>query len=166
MNRKTHPYFVPDSESGAKETAILLLAAARDAGLDVRSVRSTRGGFRITEALADVVYPPSEGGVEEPGNDSTEDGTGSLSDAPDPAGENAGSGEGAGSDEGLFDPAEHTVAQVKEFVAENPEMASALLEAEQGGKNRQSLVDWLADNTSGDPAVKDQTTSEKENQHG
>jgi hypothetical protein len=42
-------------------------------------------------------------------------------------------------DEG-FDPSEHTVAEVEEFIAENPELRDDVIAAERAGKNRSSLV--------------------------
>lgn len=53
----------------------------------------------------------------------------------------------------FFDPAEHTVDEVKAFVTEYPTMASAILEAEQAGKARVTLVEWLEGPQSGDAGV-------------
>lgn len=39
-----------------------------------------------------------------------------------------------------FDPADHTVAEVEAFLAENPELADKVLEMERQGKARVSLV--------------------------
>lgn len=40
----------------------------------------------------------------------------------------------------VFDPAEHTVEQVQEFLRQNPEHTGAVIAAEKAGKNRASLV--------------------------
>jgi hypothetical protein len=45
--------------------------------------------------------------------------------------------------ESEYDPAEHTVAEVEEYVDANPDQAQAVLDAEVAGKNRSTLVDWL-----------------------
>jgi hypothetical protein len=45
-------------------------------------------------------------------------------------------------DEG-FDPADHTVDDVKAYVGEHPGERQAILDAETAGKNRVTLVDWL-----------------------
>lgn len=42
-----------------------------------------------------------------------------------------------------FDPADHTVAEVEEHVAANPDQRAAVLKAERKGKNRTTLVDSL-----------------------
>jgi hypothetical protein len=54
MNTTTHPFFIEDGES-RQETAILLVGTAEEAGIDQRDVRATRGGFRITQAVADAL---------------------------------------------------------------------------------------------------------------
>jgi hypothetical protein len=41
------------------------------------------------------------------------------------------------------DPGSFTVAQIEEWVAENPELAGDVLDAEQAGKARTTLVAWL-----------------------
>jgi hypothetical protein len=41
------------------------------------------------------------------------------------------------------DPGGFTVAQVQEWVADNAELAGDVLEAEEAGKNRSTLVAWL-----------------------
>jgi hypothetical protein len=48
-----------------------------------------------------------------------------------------------------FDPADHTIDDVKAWVEANPDYAPDVLEAEEGGKNRVTLVDWLTDFGSG-----------------
>lgn len=40
----------------------------------------------------------------------------------------------------VFDPAEHTVDQVHEFLKEHPELAESVVAAERQGKNRSSIV--------------------------
>ena len=42
-----------------------------------------------------------------------------------------------------FDPAAHTVDEVKAYVEAYPDYAPDILEAEQDGKNRVTLVEWL-----------------------
>ena len=42
-----------------------------------------------------------------------------------------------------FDPGDHTVAEVEEYVAANPDQQAAVLKAEKAGKNRTTLVDSL-----------------------
>jgi hypothetical protein len=41
------------------------------------------------------------------------------------------------------DPGGFTVAQVQEWVEDNPDMAADVLDAEQAGKARTTLVAWL-----------------------
>jgi hypothetical protein len=66
-----------------------------------------------------------------------------------------------------YDPADYSIDGddgVKAFVTENPELAQDVLAAEQGGKDRSSLVKWLTEfidnQTSGDPAAKNDSTEE------
>jgi hypothetical protein len=42
-----------------------------------------------------------------------------------------------------YDPGEHTVDEVKEYVGDNPDQTDEVLAAEQAGKNRSTLVEWL-----------------------
>jgi len=42
-----------------------------------------------------------------------------------------------------YDPGEHTVDEVKEYVGENPDQAGAVMASEQAGKNRTTLTEWL-----------------------
>lgn len=44
-----------------------------------------------------------------------------------------------------FDPAEHTVDEVAEYVAEHPEEADEILKAEKKGKDRSTLEKKVAD---------------------
>jgi hypothetical protein len=44
-----------------------------------------------------------------------------------------------------FDPAEHTIDEVKAFVADWPDSRADVLEAEEAGKNRVTLVEWLSE---------------------
>jgi hypothetical protein len=55
MNKTTHPYFVADGDS-RQDTAILLVGTAREFGIPQRDIAAVRGGFRISQALADVLY--------------------------------------------------------------------------------------------------------------
>lgn len=42
-----------------------------------------------------------------------------------------------------YDPGDYTVEEVKEYVTDNPDQADEVLAAEQAGKNRTTLTDWL-----------------------
>lgn len=42
---------------------------------------------------------------------------------------------------GCYDPADHTVVEVKEYLAEHPEELDAVLEAEEAGKARAGILD-------------------------
>lgn len=44
-----------------------------------------------------------------------------------------------------FNPSEHSVADVKTFVQDNPDTASDVMDAEYNGRNRSTLVKWLED---------------------
>lgn len=44
-----------------------------------------------------------------------------------------------------FDPAEHTVAEVKDYVEAHPEQAAEILEKEETGENRSTLVSAIED---------------------
>lgn len=46
-------------------------------------------------------------------------------------------------DGGDFDPTDHTVDDVKAHVDANPDELDAILAAEQAGKARVTLVEWL-----------------------
>lgn len=48
------------------------------------------------------------------------------------------------SPKGDFDPGDYTVDDVKAYVSEHPDQTAAVTKAEQSGKNRTSLLDWLA----------------------
>ena len=138
--------FVPNGDS-RQETAILLVGTASEYGIDQREIRATSGGFYISDRLADLLVDED-------------------SEASSPAsdlGESEEIGEGEAGD--LYDPADYNVAQVKGFVTEHPDLALDVLESEEAGKNRTSLVECLiefSDNqTSGDRAAKT-STSDKE----
>lgn len=47
-----------------------------------------------------------------------------------------------------FDPSDYSVADVKAYIEENPDERAAVLEAEQAGKGRTTLIDWLSDDGS------------------
>jgi hypothetical protein len=55
---------------------------------------------------------------------------------PEPEGEYAGAG---------FDPAAHTVAEVEEYVEEHPDEVEAILDLEEQGKARSTLIAFLED---------------------
>lgn len=42
-----------------------------------------------------------------------------------------------------YDPADHNVEEVEEFVTANPETVDAVLELELNGKGRSTLLSWL-----------------------
>jgi len=50
-----------------------------------------------------------------------------------------------------YDPAAHTVDEVKEFVTEHPDELQDIYDAEVAGKNRATLITWLEENTPFDP---------------
>lgn len=47
---------------------------------------------------------------------------------------------GLRSGDGSYDPGEYTVADVNEYIADNPDQADAVLAAERAGKNRAGIV--------------------------
>lgn len=51
-----------------------------------------------------------------------------------------------------FDPADHNVEAVKEFVTANPDQAEAIYISESEGKSRSGLLTWLEAFTEADPA--------------
>ena len=50
-----------------------------------------------------------------------------------------------------FDPGEHTVDEVKEYVESHPDELEAVYEAEYSGKGRSTLVTWLEEQFPFDP---------------
>lgn len=53
----THPNWVPDATMGSrKDTAVLLVGTATEFGIPQRDIASTRGGFYISDRLAELVY--------------------------------------------------------------------------------------------------------------
>ena len=42
-----------------------------------------------------------------------------------------------------YDPSNHTVAEVKDFVEDHPDLRDAVLAAEENAKDRSTLVEWL-----------------------
>lgn len=54
MDIETHPFFIEDN-GDRQGTAILLVGTADEFGVDQRSIRAVRGGFRITQELADIL---------------------------------------------------------------------------------------------------------------
>lgn len=54
MNKKSHPFFVPDGDS-RQDTAVLLVGTADEYGIDQRNIRAARGGFRISQSVADAL---------------------------------------------------------------------------------------------------------------
>jgi hypothetical protein len=49
-----------------------------------------------------------------------------------------------------FDPSEHTVAEVEDYLAENPDDAERVLDAERAGKNRVTLTGETVEDTDGE----------------
>jgi hypothetical protein len=45
--------------------------------------------------------------------------------------------------ESVYDPGQHSVAEVQRYVEENPGEAAAIRSAEQDGKKRVTLIEWL-----------------------
>lgn len=133
--------FVPNGYS-RKETAILLVGTADEYGIDQRAIRAVLGGFFVSDELADVL-----------GEDAEAD---EIEESEEPEADEA---------EAYFDPSDYTVAQVKVYVEENPEVVGDVLEAEIDGKDRATLTEWLiefSDNkTSGNRAEKN-TGTDKE----
>lgn len=138
MRPTTSDPFVPNGDN-RRNTLILLLGTAEEFGIDAHAVKSDskRTGFYITQELADVLY--EDGGVEEI----------EVVEAPDDEPED------------MFDVGQHSIPQVKDFVAEFPETLADVLASEQEGQNRVTLVEWLtAQQTSGNRAEKNTDTEE------
>jgi hypothetical protein len=57
---------------------------------------------------------------------------------------------GEAEDEAEFDPGEHTVAEVEDYLADNPDDADRVLEAERAGKNRVTLTGETVEDTDGE----------------
>jgi hypothetical protein len=69
--------------------------------------------------------------------------TGEGEESPEPAAEEA-------DEEAEFDPSAHTVAEVQDHMAENPDDAERVLDAEAAGKNRVTLTGDNAEDTDGE----------------
>lgn len=54
-----------------------------------------------------------------------------------------------------YDPAEHTIDEVREYLAQHPEETDAVLAAEQAGKDRVTLVNSLQDDGGDETDVDD-----------
>jgi hypothetical protein len=52
--------------------------------------------------------------------------------------------------EAEFDPDEHTVAEVEDYMAEHPDDADRVLDAERAGKNRVTLTGETVEDTDGE----------------
>ena len=133
------PHFVANDFAGSRqETATLLVGTANEFGLVVRhNIATSRLGFNISDGLLSVL---GEEGIQAVEPDSTEFADDVQTD--DSQGD-------------VYDPAHYTVAEIEEFVTASaedyPDFAADVLAAEQAGKNRVTLVEWLtefvADNT-------------------
>ena len=44
-----------------------------------------------------------------------------------------------------FDPSAHSVAEIKSYIADHPDEAADVLDAERAGKARAALVFWLTE---------------------
>lgn len=56
-----HPNFIPSNYAGSRQnTVILLVGTAREFGIDQHDIVLAGGGFRISDALADVLYDEDE----------------------------------------------------------------------------------------------------------
>lgn len=63
---RSHPHFVPETEMGSRQdTAVLLVGTAREFGIDQHAIKSTHGGYWITDELAALVYDEAEEETEE-----------------------------------------------------------------------------------------------------
>ena len=51
--------------------------------------------------------------------------------------------EGGGADGDVFDPAEHTVSEVQDYVSAHPDERAAIRRDEEQGKARVTLLDWF-----------------------
>lgn len=146
----TNEVFVPSDGASRMETAILLIGTAREAGVDPQSVRTVFNGFYITPEHA--AFLDNDGPLDEP------------EDEPQPLVEPEVPEEDEDEGQDLYDPADYTVAEVKEFVTEHPDLAPDLLASEEEGKSRSTLIEWLTEfstNASGDRAEKN-TGTDKE----
>lgn len=109
---------VPFGDDPSK-TATLLLAAAADLDMDAGVVgTSSDQTFKVPTEVAEKA------------------GVSTGNDEPEPQAPTEPRGE-------AYDPGEHTVNEVKAYVEDNPDEAQAVLDAEQAGENRVTLVAWL-----------------------
>lgn len=71
-NTPTLDVFVPNGDS-RQETAVLLVGTAEEFNLSQRHIRAdrARGGFWISEALADIVYEDSDDDTQTPDSPET-----------------------------------------------------------------------------------------------
>ena len=83
----------------------------------------------MSEYGPDDLYAPNQQVVRRDASGPAEEGTG-------------GSGEGPVTDAG-FDPAEHTVSEVQEYVDAHPEERDSIRADEEQGKARVTLLDWF-----------------------
>jgi len=137
MSRAMGKTFVPSGRN-RRDTAILLVGTAAEHGLPDSAVFATASGFYISDDLAallddagyDVDMPAINDGVE----------TGPVSGNADPD-------EFLSSEEEFYDPADYTVEEVKATVteADDIEFATGVRDAEQDGKDRSTLVEWLTE---------------------
>ena len=154
--------FVPDGKS-RRDTAVLLVGTAAEFGLSDQHVFAVQRGFYISDELVAVLYAegmPINNGVE----------TGPQSD--EIVVDEIVSGNGAEIEEieedgdDLYDPADYTISDIVTFVTEqdDAEFAQGVLDAEEAGRNRGTLVKWLTEfiEASGNRAEENNTTTSEE----
>jgi hypothetical protein len=135
MTTRKGDVFISNATMGSRAaTATLLVGTADEHGIPQENIHTVPGGFFVTDDLADILY---DGPVDANGD---------------------------GQNDVIYDPSGDNIDAVKVHVGEHPEQAEAILAAEQGGKNRPSLITWLTEfinqQASGDPAAKNENTEE------
>lgn len=163
----THPHFVPNGES-RRDTAVLLVGTAREFGIDQRSIRSSYGGFWITDEVKEAltgVFDKEDADMASlslmtPGQ-SDEQAEDDVLDAEAPEGREIEPDEDddeildeddddliLDDEDASYDPADDNIPGVKAWVKDNPEHTEAVLELERQGENRSSLISWLTEQIS------------------
>lgn len=128
----------------AEETAVLLLAAVEEAGLPASVVTTgSFGHFFAPESVAQAAGVDYEvdGDVDHPDQPFVEVAT--EPGQPDPY-VRAGDSESAlptSTEVEVYDPADHTVQEVLDYLAEHPEQREAVIASEQSGKNRVTITE-------------------------
>lgn len=152
--------FVPDGAS-RRETAILLVGTAEEFDLDQRSIKAALGGFYISDELADLLGEDRPGDGHTAAVEATPETEQVLDEITETVSGNSDEDDPDGEFE-EFDPADHKVEAIKAVVENDPSIAQAMLDAEEAGKNRPSLVNWLRETiASGDRAAKNEAQEEE-----